>query len=65
MSKQNKSLAVGVISFILAMAVLGLVLYGYIANIASLVAADAFSGMVVARAIGIFVAPLGIVLGYF
>lgn len=39
--------------------------YGWIANIYHLVTAEALAGMEVARAIGIFVAPFGAVLGYF
>lgn len=37
---------------------------GWVANIVKLVGADVFSGMEIARAIGIFVAPLGAVLGF-
>lgn len=38
---------------------------GWVNNIIDLFHATAFSGMVVLRAIGIFMAPLGAVLGYF
>lgn len=39
---------------------------GWVANIVKLVSSnfDPITGMVIARAIGIFVAPLGAVLGY-
>lgn len=40
--------------------------YGWIMNIVSLINDTSMAmGMVVARAVGIFVAPLGAVLGYF
>lgn len=39
-------------------------IYGYIANIASLVSHVEPIGMSIGRAIGIFVAPLGVILGY-
>jgi hypothetical protein len=38
---------------------------GWIANIIKLVHLDVFSGEMVARAIGVFVAPLGAILGFF
>lgn len=40
---------------------------GWIANIVKLIGIDFshITGMVIARAVGIFVAPLGAVLGYF
>ena len=39
-------------------------LYGYIANIVSLVTHNEAMGLSIARAVGIFVAPLGAVLGF-
>ena len=39
-------------------------LYGWVCNIIALAGADAFSGIVVLRAIGVVVAPLGALLGY-
>lgn len=39
--------------------------YGWLANIYHLVTTEALGGFEIARAIGIFVAPLGAVLGYF
>lgn len=44
--------------------VFALTAYGWVANIVALAHAEAFTGMVILRAIGIFVAPLGAVLGY-
>ena len=42
------------------------IVYGYIANIVSLATNQAESfGMIIGRVIGIFVAPVGILLGYF
>ena len=44
--------------------VLVLGLYGYTANIVSLVTLNEAVGLSIARAVGIFVAPLGAVLGF-
>lgn len=41
------------------------ILYGYVANIISLVTQTEPVGMMVGRAIGIFLAPIGVMLGYF
>ncbi len=38
---------------------------GWVLNIIELFRADAFSGEVIARAIGVIVAPLGAIFGYF
>lgn len=48
---------------ILGLFIAGLV--GWVMNIITLVNSDSFTGMVIARIAGIFVAPLGAVLGYF
>lgn len=50
-----------VIAYIGILAVAG---YGWVANIIKLIDAASFGGMEIARAVGILVAPLGIVLGY-
>lgn len=47
----------------LVVALLGLI--GWVMNIVKLVTADVFAGMEIARVAGIFVAPLGAVLGWF
>jgi len=39
--------------------------YGWIANLISLIYSDSLNGLVIARAIGVIVAPLGAALGYF
>lgn len=39
--------------------------YGWVCNIISIIHADGVTGMVIARVAGVFVAPLGAVLGYF
>lgn len=49
------------LAYILIIAVCG---YGWVMNIIKLIDAAGFAGMEIARAIGIFVAPLGVVLGY-
>lgn len=50
-----------VIAYLLIILVAG---YGWVMNIIKLIDAVSFGGMEIARAIGILVAPLGIVLGY-
>ena len=40
------------------------VVYGYIANIVFLVSHNEVVGLSIARAAGIFVVPLGVILGY-
>lgn len=42
-----------------------LVAYGYLANILFLITRDETFGLSIARAVGIFIAPLGTVLGFF
>lgn len=50
---------------VFALAVLIAGIYGYVANIVTLINdANMSMGMVAARAIGIFVAPLGAIFGY-
>ena len=62
MKKQCGFSVFKLMTVILALAGVG----GWIANIVKLVGSnfEPLTGMVVARAIGIFVAPLGAVLGY-
>jgi len=43
---------------------LGAAFYGWIMNIVTLFHADALTGNVILRAVGIFIAPLGAILGY-
>ena len=38
--------------------------FGWVMNIVQLVSADSIGGLEVARAIGVFMAPLGAVLGF-
>lgn len=42
----------------------GFAIYGWVQNIISLANASGFSGMVVLRAVGVLLAPLGAVLGF-
>lgn len=44
--------------------VVGFGLFGWVMNIIKLVPMDGTTGMMILRAVGIFVAPLGVVLGY-
>lgn len=54
------------IAFIFSLAVIIAFIYGWVNNIISLAGDTAMShGMIAARAIGVFVAPIGAVLGYF
>lgn len=52
-------------TFLFMTALLSLSVYGWIANIVKLIGMDEFSGFMVARVIGAFIPPIGIVLGYF
>jgi hypothetical protein len=47
------------------LAIFGLGIYGYIANIISLVSANETLGFMIARGAGILIAPLGAILGFF
>jgi hypothetical protein len=47
------------------LAIFGLGIYGYIANIISLVSGGEAIGFMVARGAGILIAPLGAILGFF
>lgn len=60
-SPSDTSVLVGVLLFL---AFAGFVVYGYVANLVSLFHATSFTGAVILRVIGIFVAPVGVVLGY-
>ena len=55
----------GLAAYSAAIAIFVSVVYGYIANIVHLVSNTEPVGMVAGRVIGIFIAPLGIILGYF
>ena len=55
---------IGIIQLVVTIAIVVFGGYGWVCNIIELVGSSEFSGMVVARAIGIVVAPLGAVLGY-
>lgn len=60
--RQNDMSIAGVLFFvILAIAFFA----GWVMNIIELCNATGFTGMVVVRIIGVFMAPLGAVLGYF
>ena len=55
----------GVLGVVAVLGVFGGIVYGYIHNIVSLVTNTEQLGLVAGRCLGIFVAPLGVVLGYF
>lgn len=48
--------------FILAVCALGLV--GWVLNIAKIMHMEVLNGFAIVRAIGVFIAPLGAILGY-
>lgn len=60
--RRNKDYSGGFFLFVFIVAVIGVV--GWVKNIIALVALDAVTGFALLRAVGIFVAPLGAVLGY-
>lgn len=60
--KNDTASSLGVL-IVITLAAAGL--YGWIANIISLIAGNEPLGKLIARAIGILAAPLGAVLGYF
>ena len=59
------NLIAGITGTIFVLAVIIGFAYGYANNIFSLVSNNESVGMIVGRTIGIFVAPLGALLGYF
>jgi len=64
-SRDNTKTVVGVGGLVGILLICGAI-YGYVANIVSLVhhISDPNTAMLVLRAVGIFVAPLGVILGY-
>jgi hypothetical protein len=54
----NKPFAIFILMLI------GLSIYGWALNIIEIAQATGFSGLLVLRVVGIFVAPVGVVLGY-
>lgn len=61
----KKQLGNSSVPVLLALAIVVAMGYGWVMNIVSLVQATGIAGMEIARIAGIFVAPLGAVLGYF
>lgn len=59
------SIISGIIAVLAALAMIVAIIYGYVANVYSLVTQNEAFGMMIGRVVGIFVAPIGIVLGYF
>jgi nucleoside permease NupC len=48
---------------VLVLIVLGVAVIAYLANIVRLVRAQAINGLTLARVVGIFIFPLGVILG--
>ena len=65
MKRQSFAADIGV--YVLILATLGFLLFGYFANIGALIVGlnSPITLMMVLRAIGIAVPPLGVILGYF
>ena len=53
-----------IIAFAIILALFLASVYGYIANIVYLVSHNEAVGLSLARAVGIFLAPLGVILGF-
>lgn len=54
------------ISGVLTLALIFAFIYGWVANITSIIAFTMpITGMIIARVIGVFLSPLGAILGYF
>jgi hypothetical protein len=53
--------------FLVWVVLFAVIQYGWVRNIITIIGSDFshITGMLVARVIGVFVAPLGVVLGYF
>jgi hypothetical protein len=65
---KQKDVVSEVIAWIIIISIAGAGIFGWVNNIIQLCHAGAlstFTGIQIARIVGIFVAPLGIVLGYF
>lgn len=60
----NTSEAVGHLFGLLGIALIIAGFVGWIMNLVAIAQVTQFSGMVVLRAVGVFLAPLGAVLGY-
>lgn len=56
---------VGFALFLTVLIAMVLGFIGWLMNIVKLIQADAFTGLEVGRAIGIFLAPIGAILGWF
>jgi hypothetical protein len=50
---------------VIGLAIALLIVLGYVSNIVTLFGAEALTGEVVARAIGVFIFPLGVIMGFF
>lgn len=60
----SNSEAIGFLWAAFVVALIAAGAYGWVMNIVYLFHADAFSGLVLMRAVGIMFAPLGAILGY-
>jgi hypothetical protein len=61
---RDEPAAIGLIVFCIVLVVGGVI--GWVANIVTIAQSDfVLTGMLVVRVVGIFIAPLGAVLGYF
>jgi uncharacterized membrane protein len=63
-SNKDNSALTGLIALLFVISLIVTIAIGWAANIISLVHMTGFSGMMVARCAGIFLPPLGAILGY-
>ena len=59
-----KSDGTTVVAGLVALVLIVLSFYGWVNNIVELVRATSVTGLVLLRAVGVFVAPIGVVMGY-
>lgn len=64
-ARTNRKAAVYLAVVLASMTVLGMLVAGWVMNIVKIFNAEALDGVVVARVIGAFIAPLGGVMGWF
>ena len=53
-----------VVAGLVALVLIVLSFYGWVNNIVELVRATSVTGLVLLRAVGVFVAPIGVIMGY-
>lgn len=54
-----------ILGALIALSLVGLAAYGYVMNIITILHSNAFTAGLIVRVIGIFLAPIGAIAGYF